>query len=354
LLRNNLNAPAIDSALRRKIINSDESMRFYLDVLKDRLILQLKGAAPDAAYWPAFNEARGRGDLGAMQVSLEQAYGLSDAPTIFATWVGEKRAAVNAGPRVAVLQDWISDHIGWENKTIAYRCYWGQIDFYGKGRDGFILDQLQGDQQAGDWGVDALFVKDTAGCGGVTLYVNGERYPVWSPQGQGFVTFQNSVVEQTDDRVVVEALGTNAGPEGSGYTVRLRFTLVADRNDVAVEVIVDGGKPEDAIELGLNLTRLSEQPFYLLDQQAGVMAVRGYQASNVGTVGMGIVFPAARFIRVGESPSANQVVVSIERGVPLKYHLQGDWVRGRRFPIAPSNEDWMDELRALAATLKLE
>ncbi len=354
LLRNNLNAPAIGGALRQKLINSDESMRFYLDVLKDRLILQLKGAAPDGAYWPEFNGARGRGDLGAMQMLLEQAYGLMDAPPIYATWVGEKRAAVNESPRVAVLQDWISDHIGFENKTIAYRCYWGQVDFYGKDEDGFILDQLEGDQQAGDWGVDALFVKDTAGCGGVTLYVNGERYPVWSPQGRGFVSFQNSVIEQTEDRVVVETLGTNAGPEGSGYTVRIRFTLTADRNDVAVEVIVEGGKPEDVIELGLNLTRLSEQPFYLLDQEAGVMAVRGYQTSNVGTVGMGIVFPPARFIRVGESPSANQVVISVERDVPVTYHVQGDWVRGRRFPVAPSHEDWMNELRTLAAEVKLQ
>jgi len=354
LLRNNLHARAINAELQRKLLNSDESVRFYLDVLKDRLILQLKGAAPDATFWPAFDEARSRGDLGAMQVQLEQAYTLADAPPIYAVWIGEKRAEVNGGPRVAVLQDWISDHIGWENETIAYRCYWGQIDFYGKEHDGFILNQLDGDQQSGDWGLDALYVRDTAGCGGVTLYVNGERYPVWSPQGKGFVAFENRVVEQTNGRIVVETRGSNAGPEGSGYTVRLRFTLVANRNDTAVEVLVEGGKPEDVVELGLNLTRLSEQPFYLLDQEAGVMAVRGYQTANVGTVGLGIVFPPARFLRVGESPSVNQIVISIERGVPLTYHVQGDWVRGRRFPVAPSHEDWMNELRTLAALVKLQ
>ncbi len=354
LLRNNLRAPAIDAELRRKLLNSDESIRFYLDILKDRLILQLKGAAPDAAFWPAFNEARSRGDLGAMQMQLEQAYGLNDAPPTYGEWIGAKRAEVNDYPRVAYLKDWISDHIGWENETIAYRCYWGQVDFYGKSRDGFILNQLDGDQQTGDWGVDALYVRDTAGCGGVTLYINGERYPVWSPQGKGFATFENQLVEQTNDKVVIETRASNAGPDGSGYTVRLRFTLIADRNDVEVEVLVEGGKPEDTVELGINLTRLTEQPFYMLDQEAGVMAVRGYQTSNVGTIGLGVMFPPNRFLRVGESPSANQVVVSIKRGEPFVYHIQGDWVRGRRFPIAPSNEDWMNELRALAATLKLQ
>jgi hypothetical protein len=353
LLRNHLNAPAIDGALRRKLMSSDESMRFYLDVLKDRLILQLKGAAPDAAFWPAFNEARGRGGLGAMQMQLEQAYGLTDAAPVYADWAGARRAEINEGPRVAVRQDWISDHIGWENETIAYRCYFGQIDFYGKTQDGFILDRLENDEQSAVWGVDALFVRDTAGCGGLTLYVNGQRYPAWSPQGVGQVTFANSVVEQTNDKIVIESRATNAGPEGSGYTVRLRFTLTADRDDTAVEVLVEGGKPEDVIELGLNLTRLTEQPFSLLDQEAGVLAVRGYQTSNVGMIGMGIVFPPTRFLRLGESPGANEVVIAIERGAPLTYHVQGDWVRGRRFPVAPSHEDWVNELRALAAALKL-
>jgi hypothetical protein len=354
LLRNNLRAPAIDGALRKKLLSSNESMRFYLDILKDRLILQLKGAVPDAPWWPAFYEARGRGDLAAMQSQLEQAYAITDPAPVYVEWAGAKQAEANEGPRVAVLQDWISDHIGWENESIAYRCYWGQIDFYGKIGEGFVLNQLEGDQQAGDWGVDALFVRDTAGSGGVTLFVNGEQYPVWSPQGKGFVNFENSVVEQANDRIVVETRGTNAGPEGSGYTVRLRFTLTAERNDTSVEVLVEGGIPEDVVELGLNLTRLTEQPFYLLDQESGVMAVRGFQSSNVGTIGMGIVYPPARFLRVGDSPGVNQVVLSIERGVPLTYHVQGDWVRGRRFPVAPSHEDWVKELRALAGMAKLE
>lgn len=354
IVRNNFAAAGINPIMRWKFIHSDETTRFYLDLLKDRLIVQLKGAAPDAAYWPEFNAARGRGDFAAMQAQLEQAYNLTDPVPAYADWIAAKQAEVAQGPRVAYRRDWISDHIGWENREVAYRSYWGQIDVYGKSHDGFMLDQLNGDQQEGDWGVDALYVRDTAGCGGVTLYVNGKGYPVWSPQGKGFVTVENSLVEQTDDHVTIDIKAANVGPKDDPYTVRLRCTLQAGHRDTAIEALVEGGKPDDALELGINLTKLTQQPFFLVDQQAGVMAVRGYQTSNVGTIGLGVVFPSARFLRIGEAPSENQIVLSIKQGEPLPYHIQGDWVRGRRFPVAPSNEDWMNELRALAALLNLK
>ncbi|MCC6490478.1 MAG: DUF4861 family protein [Candidatus Hydrogenedentes bacterium] len=354
LVRSSLTGPAIDPELRRKLMNSDESVAFYLDLLKDRLIVQLKAVAPDAPFWPAFNEARGRGDLAAMQAQLEQTYALAEAVPAYADWIMPKRTEAAGGPRVVCAQDWVPEHIGLENEEVAYRYYWGQIDFYGKNRDGFMLSTLTGDQQDGPWGIDALFVRDTAGCGGVTLYINGEAYPVWSPQGKGFVLFEKSVVEQADDHVIVEAKAANVGPEGGTYTVRMRYSLYAGRRDTGIEVLAEGGKSEDVIELGINLTRLTEQPFYMLDQEAGVMAVRGYQSPKVGTIGMGAVYPAARFLRVGDAPSENQVVLSIEKGVPLVYHVQGDWVRGRRFPVAPSDTDWMNELRTLAVSLALK
>ena len=354
LVRSSFTSPAISPELRRKLMSSDESVLYYLDLVKDRLIAQLKTVAPDAPIWAAFNEARGRGDLAAMQAQLEQAYALAETVPAYAEWVAPKRAEAAGGPQVVCLQDWVPEHIGWENEEVAYRSYWGQIDFYGKDRDALILSTLTGDQQAGPWGVDALFVRDTAGCGGVTLYINGQAYPVWSPQGKGFAIFENSVVEEAADHVIVESKAANVGPEGGMYTVRLRYTLYAGRCDTGIEVLVEGGKPEDALELGINLTRLTEQPFYTVDQEAGVMAVRGYQAPHVGTVGMGVIYPAARYLRVGDAPSENQVVVSIEKGVPLVYHVQGDWVRGRRFPVAPSDADWMNELRTLAVSLALK
>jgi len=40
-------------------------------------------------------------------------------------------------------------------------------------------------------------------------------------------------------------------------------------------------------------------------------------------------------------------VLRIERGEALRYYIQGDWLRGRRFNRCPTIENWMRDLRRL-------
>lgn len=356
LVRSGFASPAFDDARRRKYMSSEETRVYYFGLIRDRMIAALKKAHDNAAFWQGFTEARSRGDYAAMRDLVEKEFALADALPAYPDWVAGKLNELPAAPRVAWAQDWLPDQIGWESEKIAYRTAWGQVDFFGKKSDGLLLPSLKsedGFEREQDWGMDSLFVRDTAGCGGVTLYVNGKGFPVRSPQGVGAATFTKGLVEQTNDKVTVEVKGANVGPEAAPYTVRLRFTAFAGRADSAVEVLVEGGAPEDKIELGISLTRLSHQDL-VVDTAAGVFGVKGEQTYYVGPIGMGVVYPVARFLRVSNPASENEVVLTVEKGAPVVYHIVADWQRGRQYPVAPSTGDWLEELRQLSRQLGLK
>ena len=108
----------------------------------------------------------------------------------------------------------------------------------------------------------------------------------------------------------------------------------------------------DRLAVGIGLTKLSEETL-LLDTEAGVLAAWGFQSPVIGTIGMGIVFPADRFIQTRNLPHENQVVLHADKNQKLVYHIQCDWLRGRRFDRCPGAADWFNEVRALAARLKM-
>ena len=85
-------------------------------------------------------------------------------------------------------------------EDFPYAAIADKVEFYGKKKDMLLLPGLKADgvEREQDWGMDALFVRDTAGCGGVTLYVNGKAFPVRSPQGVGAATFINDVKHRVE------------------------------------------------------------------------------------------------------------------------------------------------------------
>ncbi|GMU91369.1 MAG: hypothetical protein AMXMBFR4_04270 [Candidatus Hydrogenedentota bacterium] len=344
------NFTALDTAIARKFISSDETGFYYLGILKDSWIAQLKSLHENAEFWQVFYEARGQGDYARMQGLLETEFGLAAEVPVYADWIAQQRDALLGYPRVNALVDWIPDSIGWESELESYRGYWGQIDYFGKRERRFVLaDAAIGDpNQDAPWGMDALHVRDTCGIGGVTLYVNDNPYAVRSPGGKGIVTFEKSIVEQTPDHATVEMKASNVGPQGNTFTVRMRMTAFAGRRDSAVEIVVDGGTPDDRVELGVGLTKLAHQTVSF-DQQAGIVAVFGEQSRTSGRIGLGLIYPPERFLREGELPGEHQVVLTIERGIPLVYFIQATWQRGRPYPVAPTAENWLEELRATAA-----
>ena len=357
LVRLNFQSPNIPADVAKKFISSDATLRFYLDVIKDRLIIALKHRHDRAEFWNALNDARSEGDYNSMRNILEREFKLSSALESYSEWTTKHREAMEP-PRVGWAQDWLPPNIGWESEKAAYRTYWGQFDvfgkkFFGQGNPRLIYAEIgKADyHRETDWGMDVLHVGNSAGLGGVTLYIDGKACPVRNPAGKGSLVFEKRLVSLDKRRVTIELLAKGVGPAEKPYKVRFHCSALAGRPDSPFEILVEGGEPTDKLEMGIGLTKLPEEAL-LLDTEAGVLGSWGFQSPTIGTIGLGIIYPAERFLRFVDLPDENQVVVRIERGVPLMYHIQSDWLRGRRFPVAPSASDWLNDLRKTAATIR--
>lgn len=339
----------IQEELREDFLTSNESLRFYLDLIKDRLILALKQAHDDPAFWEKAGVLRGAGDIEGMQALIEETFQLDAPVPNFKAWRAEKLAAF-ARPKVAWARDWVPPNIGWESEVAGYRAYWGQFDFFGKQQDTLVLPTFSRQynyHQEQPWGMDALHAGQTGGLGGITLYVNGTPYPVYSPEGKGGIVWSKRFVSMEDTQVTVELLAENVGPEEKPYTVRFTCSALADRPDSPIEVVVTGGPDDAAIELGIGITRLPQET-YALDTAAGVIGSWGVQDPEIGWIGLGVVFPPKRFLRAADSELAHQVVLTAKTGEPVRYNIQGDWLRGRTYPRSPLLRNWMDDLRRTA------
>lgn len=350
LVRSGFDAPGLNEELRLRLLNSNESMRYYLDILKDRLIAALKARYANPDFWHSFDAARGNGDWNDLRRRLEKAFGL-DEPV--PEWKMFRAGLIDKyrKPAVAWGQDWVPPNIGWESELCAYRAYWGQFDFFGKTRKCLVYPTLAKGgpsyHEEQDWGMDTLHVGTTCGLGGVTLYVNGAPYPVYSPSGKGEIAWTKRLVAEEQGKVVIGFDAANAGPKDHPYSVQFECTAFAGRRDSRIEVKASGGAEDDKLELGIGITKLKDEA-YAMDTEAGVLASWGMQDTTIGTIGLGVVFPRREFQRFVDLPDQHQVVVRLVKDAPVVYHIQGDWLNGRRFPRCPGLGDWMKDLRRVA------
>lgn len=345
-LEGGLDAPSLTEDARVRLINNNESLRYCLELVRDRLIIRLKSLHDSPEFWKNFGILRSGGEVNSMRVLIENMLDLHDPLPDLAGFRSQLMKPYMR-PKVAWAQDWTPPNIGWESEVCGYRVYWGQFDFFGKKKPALVLNTFSTSSNyhvEQDWGMDALHVDNSCGLGGVTLYVNGIGFPVWSPDGKGEIMWTKGFVSQTEDAVTVETTALNVGPVEGRYSVHFLCTALAGRKDSPIQVTVEGGAPGDRLELGIGITRLDEETFGV-DSAAGIMASWGLQDVEIGTVGLGILFDPDTFVRITDDPEQHQVVVRMTSGQPVCYRIQGDWLNGRRFPRCPVLSNWMDELR---------
>ncbi len=339
--------------LASKYAHSDESLRFFLDCLKDRRLVALRKAVPDQKLWSELDAARSKGDLDVILATLVDFNGstASEPARDYVAFTEKLRAGFKQGAVAWNSNSHGRPNINWESEKTAYRFYDGQIDVFGKHEDALITNlDMRGYHQEQVWGMDALLIGKAGGLGGLTLYVNGEPIPVRSPAGDGPTSFTAGLESMDDKQVTIAVEAKNIG--ATPYVVRYRFTALAGREDSPVEITVEGGNPGDKIELGVELIRMPQET-YMLDTGRGIMASRGYQDKAIGWLQLAVLFPPDRLIRMDEAELAHIAVLQVERGEPVTYHIQADWMRGRTINMAPSPRDWMEEMQRLATRIKL-
>ena len=349
LLASGFDAPQIIPLLRRKWVASDETIFYYLRLAADRRSYALKLRSEERGdLWRRFDQARFLGDTDEMGRLISAEFGAGAGSPDYRSWIADLRAKPER-PRVAWDDTWRPPGVGWESEKAAFVFDGGRIDAFCKKREMLIFPEFVRDpgldHVVQEWGMDMLLV-GRVGLGGMTLYVNGEPWPVRADAERPPAGFETRLLEQSNERLTLEAIARGIGPEGA-YSVRLRPAALAGRADSPIEVVIEGGRPGDRVELGIGLDRMSDATL-LADETAGVIAVRGWQERRLGWVGSGVIFPASRLARILETDEDYQAVLGCRPGEPITYHIRADWLRGRQYPVAPSAQDWLDELRETA------
>lgn len=356
MIENSMRNVNISNGIARRLVNSDETLMYYLTLVQDRQIAKLKKLfSGSKSFWNDFNAARKYGNTVAMKQVVNKSFKLHDPKEDYTTWTASLRKMPEK-THVAWNNQWLPPNWGWESDKAAFRFYYGHFDLFGKheGQDTLIMPKIAEGKSyhldQNSWGMDILHVGKTGGSGGVTLYVNGVAYPVRNETGKGNPVFKSRLVKESRDTVTVEFIATGVGPEKAPYTVKLRPSGLAGRFDSPVEVLVEGGTPGEKVELGIGLVRLGEETFYS-DKASGIIGSWGFQDPAIGWIGMGIVTPPERFIHYDDQSAEHLVVLRCEPGVPLVYYIRADWLRGHRFSCCPSAQDWFDTLKKTARKL---
>ncbi|MEL7587570.1 MAG: DUF4861 family protein [Prolixibacteraceae bacterium] len=343
----------ISDDMADRLINSDETVMYYLRLVRDRQIARLKELyTGNKSFWKNFETIRSKDDSKAMTSLLVKTFKLDPPVGDYENWITALRKK-NAGPMVAWDNRWVPPSWIWESKKSAFRLYDGHLDIFGKRREQLVLPLFKkGVSYHTDqtWGMDILHVNKTSGCGGLTLYVNGVPYPVRNEKAPGDPTFTGRVLEETDDKITIELLAAGVGPTDAPYTVKWRPSALADRADSPIEVIVEGGKQGAKLELGIGITRMDDETF-ITDQKNGILCSWGFQDPAIGWIGMAVTYPADQFVRVDTLPEEHRVVLRCEKSKPLVYYVQGDWLRGHPFPCCQSADDWYNTVKETASMI---
>jgi hypothetical protein len=340
--------------LSGRLINSNESILYYLTISADWKIAELKKLDPGNSFWKAFDVARSYGDMMEMSGILCQAHKIS-LENDYEDWITQLRT--KSGKKLVAWDNrWLPPNWGWESEKAAFRCYDGHFDLFGKRFDQLIFPEISSGNtyhlDNNGWGMDILHVGQTGGCGGLVLYVDDVPYPLRNEKNPDDPVYTARLFKETNDTVTIEFKVTGVGPKENPYTVYIRPSAIAGRADSPVEVFVKGGDPDRAVKVGIVLNVLPQEDFFL-DKSAGIMGLWGFQQPEIGWIGTGIIFPAKRFRYLDEQADEHRVVLQCKPGESFYYHIQGDWLRGHRFSRCPGTQEWLNTLKETARKANL-
>ena len=340
-----------------RLLNSDASILYFMRIAADYDIAMLKKAYKNKTFWKKFDIARGKNDLQEMTRLINESFKILSVGDNYADWVNDLRMKPAPGKRTAWDNTWYPPNWGWESEKAAFRCYDGHFDLFGKRMDTLIFPVAVHEAMKSPgiyhtekpWGMDIYHAGTTGGCGGLILYVDDIAYPVVRNK-EGDPVFTGQLLKETPDTVSLQFTATGVGPKDAPYNVFITVSAISGRYDSPIEVRVEGAS-ERSLKLGIGMNVLPTER-YFMDKSLGITGVWGFHDPEIGWIGTGVIFPADRFLYTDERPEEHRVVLKYNPGETVRYHIQGDWLRAHRYPVAPGMKEWKEKLIKTVAIQK--
>ena len=132
-------------------------------------------------------------------------------------------------------------------------------------------------------------------------------------------------------------------------TVRVQCIVYAERQETEIRAKVLNADTKD-LQLAPGIVKLLREQFFA-DPKAGTFGSWGWQQSAIGEIGMGLIVSPGAVVNVIDLPEERRVRCRLNGDGELRYWAIGDWQRGRPHPVAPTIDNWRQELHELAGEL---
>ncbi|MCE5249456.1 DUF4861 domain-containing protein [bacterium] len=262
-------------------------------------------------------------------------------------------AAVSYPMKTDTHRDWLDlkVNIGWESNWCGYRMYYGQIDFFGKRREGLRLkNTVESYHRISDWGMDVLHVGKSSGIGGISIWEGETRIPVMNPAGEGDVRIDRKIISSGPVRSLVRVDFTNVRSPGATYTVSMLMSAFADNRFSRQDIMVTS-TAGDSVVYSPGLQKLPNDT-WVIDSGTGVLASWGLSDHEIGDIGLGLMFDPEEYAGYAESGLDRYVKLRIPAGMRCTHWIIGGWRKGFPSPVAPSPKDWAREVEELGFGLR--
>lgn len=238
----------------------------------------------------------------------------------------------------------------WENEIIAYRYYYGMIDYFGKSFPLLCLDRLKPDSYHHErlWGQDPYAVGKTPGLGGVAL-IEGERFTPCYGYPDDFPDYSFAYEAYGGGPVSAGvALRFSQQPHG-GENLAVSTTLFADRYENRCQAAVPRERLNGKLCIAPGLRKFEGEKV-TLDEAGGFLLSCGRPVEEYGTVGTACVWPASSFGGIHETPAGRFVRLKPDSKGRVSYLTLGVWSRASS-EQPPDERPFLELVRQLALGL---
>ncbi len=231
--------------------------------------------------------------------------------------------------RTQSFASWYRDgsNSAWENEIIAYRYYFGMVDYFGKSYPGLCLDRLRSDSYHHErlWGQDPYAVGKTPGLGGIAL-VDGDAlmkcygYPddapsnIYTYNAYGGGPVCAGVVLRTEDKNVDD------------FLVEASTTLFHNRYENTVRAATSPAYFENGVHIAPGMRKFDGE-HVTLNEGKGILMAWGRPVEEYGTIGTAFIWQPDRCRGMYETDDARFVRLEPGDDMTVSYLTLAIWYR---------------------------
>ncbi|MBN1290782.1 MAG: DUF4861 family protein [Candidatus Latescibacteria bacterium] len=229
----------------------------------------------------------------------------------------------------------------WENEIIAYRYYYGMVDYFGKSYPGLCLDKLLSDSYHHErlWGQDPYAVGKTPGLGGIAL-IEGDRltpcygYPDDVPYTYTYTAIIGGpvcagVVMKAEDNTTKNIL------------VEAATVLFNGRYENKVVATATPAQINHSVSIAPGMKKFDDEHI-TVDERDGFMFAWGIPVEEYGTVGTAFIWNPDSCSGIYETDNARYVKLTSDDNGLVSYLTLAVWYRASA--DQPKNQDALIKL----------